>query len=153
MPLRDEAFYTDQKIDLRLKTEVVSLDPKARTVTVKGGGAVAYDILILASGGEPNRPTIPGLEGGAVHLLRSLEDARALASAAQNAKVAVVIGASFIGLEAAASLKKLGLDVHVVAPETVPFAKVLGEGPPRAEGRDLPPRPPGRTFCRRRSDP
>ncbi|WP_158918837.1 FAD-dependent oxidoreductase [Caulobacter sp. S45] len=126
MPLRDEAFYKDQKIDLRLNTEVENLDLEAKKLGIKGGEAVSYDILILATGGEPQRPPIPGLNGDNVFLLRSLRDAAALARAAETAKVAAVIGASFIGLEAAAALKKRGLEVHVVAPETVPFEKVLG---------------------------
>lgn len=127
MPLRDDAFYKDHAIDLRLNTEVLSVDPKGRTVSVKGGDTVGYDVLILATGGEPQRPAIPGFEDDAVHLLRSLKDAEALASAARKAKVVAVVGASFIGLEAAAALRKLGLEVHVVAPEPVPFGKVLGE--------------------------
>ena len=126
MPLRDEAFYKDQKIDLRLKTEVESFDPKAKTVTIKGGDALPYDALILATGGEPQRPEVPGFDDDKVFLLRTLKDAEALAAAAKKAKVAAIVGASFIGLEAAASLKKLGLEVHVAAPETVPFEKVLG---------------------------
>ncbi len=126
MPLRDEAFYRDQKIDLRLATPVVGLDPAARTVSLADGETIAYDVLILATGGEPQRPPIPGFDGAGVFLLRSLEDARALATAAQSARVAAVIGASFIGLEAAAALRKRGLEVHVLAPGTVPFEKALG---------------------------
>ncbi len=127
MPLRDEPFYRDQRIDLRLSTEVESLDPAARTVTIRGGEAIGWDVLILATGAEPQRPLIPGLDGADVFLLRSLEDAKALAAAAQGAKVAAVIGANFIGLEAAAALTKRGLQVHVVAPDRVPFEKTLGE--------------------------
>src|SRR5271168_4137803 len=120
MPLRDEAFYEDHKIDLRLHTEVDSLDLKARRLIIKGGEPLPYDVLILATGGEPQRPSSPGLDGDNVFLLRSLKDAEALAKAAETAKVAAVIGASFIGLEIAAALKKRGLEVHVVAPEIVP---------------------------------
>jgi NADPH-dependent 2,4-dienoyl-CoA reductase/sulfur reductase-like enzyme/nitrite reductase/ring-hydroxylating ferredoxin subunit len=126
MPLRDEAFYKDQKIDLRLKTEVESLDPGAKTLNIKGGETVSYDVLILATGGEPQRPSIPGLDANNTFMLRSMKDAEALSKAAETAKVVAVIGASFIGLEAAASLKKRGLGVHVVAPETIPFEKILG---------------------------
>jgi apoptosis-inducing factor 3 len=126
MPLRDAGFYKDQNIELRLNTEAERLDPKARTVTLKGGEAISYDVLILATGAEPQRPPIPGLDGDRVFLLRSLKDAEALVRAAEGAKVAAVIGASFIGLEAAAALKTRGLEVHVVAPEPVPFEQVLG---------------------------
>jgi NADPH-dependent 2,4-dienoyl-CoA reductase/sulfur reductase-like enzyme len=105
---------------------VESLDAAAKTVTLQGGETLAFDALILATGAEPRRP--PGFEtdDDNVFLLRSLADAQGLAEAAQKAKVAVVIGASFIGLEAAAALRKRGLETHVVAPEPVPFEKVLG---------------------------
>ncbi len=127
MPLRDDGFYRDQKIDLRLKTTVSAIDSTARTVTVEGGETLPYDALILSTGGEPNRPPLPGLDGPNVFVLRTLEDARALSEAADSAKYAVVIGASFIGLEVAAALKTRGLEVHVIAPETIPLAKLLGD--------------------------
>ena len=126
MPLRDDAFYTDRKIDLRLSAKVESLDPAARTVTIEGGERLSYDALILATGGEPQRPPIPGFEGETVFVMRSLKDAEAVSKAADKAKVAVVIGASFIGLETAAALRKRGLEVHVVAPESVPLEKTVG---------------------------
>ena len=126
MPLRDDAFYQDQGIDLRLNTTVSAIDPASRTVAVEGGETLPYDALILSTGGEPNRPPLPGLDGPNVFLLRTLADARALSKAAETAKRAVVIGASFIGLEAAAALKRRGIEVHVVAPEAVPFEKILG---------------------------
>ena len=126
MPLRDEAFYRNQNIDLRLDTTVLAIDPTSRTVTLAGGEMAPYDALILSTGGEPTRPPIPGLDGPNVFLLRTLADARALSQAAETAKRAVVIGASFIGLEVAAALKTRGMEVHVVAPEAVPFEKILG---------------------------
>jgi NADPH-dependent 2,4-dienoyl-CoA reductase/sulfur reductase-like enzyme/nitrite reductase/ring-hydroxylating ferredoxin subunit len=126
MPLREPGFYEDNKIDLRLNTEVESFDPKARIVALPGGKTLAYDALILATGAEPQRPPIPGLDGPNVHLVRSLKDARALIAAAKAAKTVAVIGASFIGLEVAAALKARKLAVHVIAPEDVPFEKILG---------------------------
>ena len=126
MPLRDDAFYKDNRIDLRLKTEVESFDPKARTVTIKGGETLDYDILILATGAAPTRPKIPGLDGKDVYELRTLKDADALVAAAKDAKRVAVIGASFIGLEAAGALKQHGLEVTVIAPETTPLEKILG---------------------------
>jgi NADPH-dependent 2,4-dienoyl-CoA reductase/sulfur reductase-like enzyme/nitrite reductase/ring-hydroxylating ferredoxin subunit len=126
MPLQDEAYYADHKIDLRLNTTASAIDRKARTVTVESGETLLFDALILSTGGEPNRPAVPGLDGPNVFVLRTLADARSLSKAAETAKRAVVIGASFIGLEAAAALRTRGLEVHVVAPEAVPFEKVLG---------------------------
>jgi NADPH-dependent 2,4-dienoyl-CoA reductase/sulfur reductase-like enzyme len=128
MPLRDEAFYQDQKIDLRTGVAVERLDPKAKLVHIAGGMSQPYDILILATGAEPQRPQIPGLDGPNVYLLRTLRDAEALVAAAETGKRAAVIGSSFIGLEAAAALKKRGLEVQVITPETTPFEKTLGAG-------------------------
>ena len=126
MPLRDAAYYEDQKIDLKTGAVVESFDPKARLVVLKDGQSQAYDILILATGAEPQRPPIPGLNGPNVHLLRTLKDAEALIAAAGKGGAAAVIGASFIGLEAAASLRQRGLEVHVIAPEATPLEKILG---------------------------
>jgi len=126
MPLRDDAFYSDGKIDLRLNAEVASFDPKAKTVSIKGGETLAYDTLILATGAQPQRPPIPGLDGPNAHVLRTLKDADAIIAAAEKAKRVAVIGASFIGLEVAAALKQRGLEVHVIAPETTPLDKVMG---------------------------
>jgi NADPH-dependent 2,4-dienoyl-CoA reductase/sulfur reductase-like enzyme/nitrite reductase/ring-hydroxylating ferredoxin subunit len=126
MPLRDDAFYEAHRIDLRLGTRVEALDPETKTVTLEGGETLTWDALILATGAEPRRP--PGFQPNEdnVFLLRSLADAQALADAAQKAKIAVVLGSSFIGLEVAAALRKRGLEVHVVAPEPIPFEKALG---------------------------
>ena len=126
MPLRDDAFYSDHRIDLRLGAEVTSFDPAAKTVQIKGGDALSYDVLILATGAEPQRPPIPGLDGPNVFALRSLKDADTLIAAADKAKRVVVIGASFIGLETAGALKQRKLEVHVIAPETTPLEKVMG---------------------------
>ena len=123
---RDDAFYRDNKIALRLSTKVSVIDPGARKLTLESGERLAYDALLLATGAEPIRPAAPGFDLPHVHTLRSLTDSRALIAAAQSAKTAVVIGASFIGLECAASLRKRGLEVDVVAPEAVPMLKVLG---------------------------
>ena len=126
IPLRDDAFYRDHKIALRLSTKVASLDPGARKIALESGERIAYEALLLATGAEPIRPPAPGFDQPHVHTLRSLKDSRALIAASQSAKKAVVIGASFIGLECAASLRKRGLEVDVVAPEAVPMLKVLG---------------------------
>lgn len=125
LPLRPGAFYTEANIDLRLKTDVVAIDIRARHV-VTADGPVPYDRLLLATGAEPVRLTIPGADQPHVHTLRSLADCRAIIAAAAGARRAVVIGASFIGLEAAASLRARDIEVHVVAPEARPMERVLG---------------------------
>jgi NADPH-dependent 2,4-dienoyl-CoA reductase/sulfur reductase-like enzyme/nitrite reductase/ring-hydroxylating ferredoxin subunit len=126
VPLRGDDFYADNGIELRLKKTVAGIDPKSREVALSDGGKVAYDRLLLATGAEPVRLPIPGAAADQVHTLRSLADSRAIIERAKSAKRAVVIGASFIGLEVAASLRHRGIEVHVVAPEKRPMERVLG---------------------------
>jgi NADPH-dependent 2,4-dienoyl-CoA reductase/sulfur reductase-like enzyme/nitrite reductase/ring-hydroxylating ferredoxin subunit len=126
MPLRPPDFYTDQSIELLLGAEVTELDAKARRVSLADGRSFAFDKLLLATGAEPVRLTIPGADEPHVHVLRSLSDSRAIIAQAKNARRAVVIGASFIGLEVAAALRAREIEVHVAAPERVPLARVLG---------------------------
>ena len=126
LPLRPDDFYTEAKIDLRLNTEVTSIDTNARHVVTAGGDIIPYDRLLLATGAEPVRLPIPGADQPHVHVLRSLADSRAIIALAEGARRAVVIGASFIGLEAAASLRARNVEVHVVGLEQRPMERVLG---------------------------
>jgi NADPH-dependent 2,4-dienoyl-CoA reductase/sulfur reductase-like enzyme/nitrite reductase/ring-hydroxylating ferredoxin subunit len=126
VPLRPDAYYAEAGIELRLSTPVASIDPKERKVALANGGSVPFDRLLLATGAEPVRLQIPGAEQPHVHTLRTLADSRAIISAAAGAKRVLVIGASFIGLEVAASLRARNLEVHVVAPEQRPMERILG---------------------------
>ncbi|THD51168.1 MAG: pyridine nucleotide-disulfide oxidoreductase [Bradyrhizobium sp.] len=126
LPLRPEGFYADAGIDLRLGTEVASIDARARDVVLAGGETVPYDRLLLATGAEPVRLPISGVDQPHVHVLRSLADCRAIIASANGARRAIVIGASFIGLEAAASLRARDIEVHVVGLEQRPLERVLG---------------------------
>jgi NADPH-dependent 2,4-dienoyl-CoA reductase/sulfur reductase-like enzyme/nitrite reductase/ring-hydroxylating ferredoxin subunit len=126
VPLRGDDWYADNKIDLRLKTEVSAIDPKTKELTLGDGGKMKFDKLLLATGAEPVRLDIPGARQNHVHTLRSLADSRAIIAAAKSAKRVVVIGASFIGLEAAAALRARDIEVHVVAPEQRPLERVFG---------------------------
>jgi NADPH-dependent 2,4-dienoyl-CoA reductase/sulfur reductase-like enzyme/nitrite reductase/ring-hydroxylating ferredoxin subunit len=126
LPLRPDDFYAGANIDLRLNTEVTSIDTKTRRVVLAGGEAVAYDRLLLATGAEPVRLPIPGADQPHVHVLRSLADSRAIIGLAGGARRAIVIGASFIGLEAAAALRARDVEVHVVGLEQRPMERVLG---------------------------
>lgn len=103
-----------------------AIDVAGRTMALDDGTTLPWDALVLATGAEPIRPDLPGFDRPDVHLLRTLKDADALLAAAQPGKRAVIVGASFIGLEAAASLTQRDVSIDVVGPEAVPLAKVLG---------------------------
>ncbi|MFK4508950.1 FAD-dependent oxidoreductase [Bradyrhizobium daqingense] len=126
LPLRGEDYYQDADIDLRLNVAVSAIDPKGRSVTLGNGDRLPFDRLLLATGAEPVKLQIPDADQPHVHTLRSVADSRAIIKAASSAKRTLVIGASFIGLEVAASLRARKLEVHVVAPEERPMQKVLG---------------------------
>lgn len=126
LPLRKEGFYAKNGIDLRLGTKVVSLDIESNEAVLADGTRLAFGKLLLATGAEPVRLTIPGANQPHVHTLRSLADSRNIIAQAETARRAVVIGASFIGLEVAAALRTRGVEVHVVAPDKRPMERVLG---------------------------
>ena len=126
MPLRPDSFYAENGIDLRLNTDVAAIDRQARQVMLAGGASIAYDRLLLATGAEPVRLPVPGADQPHVKTLRSLGDCRSIIEQAKAARRVAVIGASFIGLEVAASLRARGIETHVVAPEKIPMEKVLG---------------------------
>jgi apoptosis-inducing factor 3 len=126
IPLKPPEFYREHAIDIVLGTDVTGIDVKAHQVAIAGGRNVAFDKLVLATGAEPIRLDIPGAREPHVHTLRSLGDARAIIAHAKQAQRVVVVGASFIGLEVAASLRARELEVHVVAPERRPMERVLG---------------------------
>jgi NADPH-dependent 2,4-dienoyl-CoA reductase/sulfur reductase-like enzyme/nitrite reductase/ring-hydroxylating ferredoxin subunit len=126
LPLRDQSFYSDNAIALRLNTTVAAIDVRAREVKLASGDAVPFDRLLLATGAEPITPSLPGAKPFDVLTLRSLKDSRAIIERAKTARRVVVLGGSFIGLEVAASLRARDIEVHVVAPEQRPMEKVLG---------------------------
>ncbi|MCG2625509.1 FAD-dependent oxidoreductase [Bradyrhizobium sp. WYCCWR 13023] len=126
LPLRGEDYYRDAGIHIRLNTDVSGIDPKTRSVTLGNGDKLPFDRVLLATGAEPVKLQIAGADQPRVHTLRSVADSRAIIKASGSAKRALVIGASFIGLEVAASLRARKIEVHVVAPEERPMQKVLG---------------------------
>jgi len=126
MPLRPPEFYQEQSIELKLRSNVTGIDTKGRQVTLASGRSIPFDKLLLATGAEPVRLDIPGADQPHVHVLRSLADSRAIIARAKTAQRAVVLGASFIGLEVAAALRAREIEVHVVAPERRPLERVLG---------------------------
>jgi NAD(P)H-nitrite reductase large subunit len=127
LPLRSPKFYADQRIEVLTNTEVTSLDPRARTVTFRGGETLSFDKALIATGGTPRISDVPGADGEGCFTLRSFSDARSIVEAAAGAKRAVLVGSGFIGLELASSLCTRGLEVEVVSREELPLAHILGE--------------------------
>ena len=126
MPLRSADDYAERKIELLLNSRVHALDLKQRSVQLEGGRKVDFDALLLATGADPVRLDIPAAGGARLLYLRSFADSQAIVAAAAAAKRVVVLGASFIGLEVAASLRHRGIEVHVVGLERALFERVLG---------------------------
>ena len=127
--LRSPDFFRDNEIDLVRDHRVMELDVAGRRARLDDGRDVAYGALLLATGASPILLPLPGATSLPLFTLRTLADSRAIIRAADEAgrgAPVVVIGASFIGLEVAASLRARGLEVHVVAPETRPLERVLG---------------------------
>ena len=126
IPLRPADYYRDRKIDLLLHTRVSSLDTKNRRIVLENGKAIEFGALLLATGADPVRLPIAGTTESQLHYLRTLADSNAIIAKAAAAKRAVVVGASFIGLEVAASLRAREVVVDVVAPESQPLERVMG---------------------------
>jgi NADPH-dependent 2,4-dienoyl-CoA reductase/sulfur reductase-like enzyme/nitrite reductase/ring-hydroxylating ferredoxin subunit len=127
IPLHPPDFYRERGIDVVHDRRVVAIEPKARRVRLDDGGTVGFGALLLATGATPIRLS-PEMERGTptVRYLRTLADSKAIVAAAENARRVVVLGASFIGLEVAASLRARQLEVHVVAPAARPLERVMG---------------------------
>ncbi len=124
IPLQPHEWFDERKIELRLGANVDAIDTKAKSLALSGGEKIAYDNLVLATGATPRRLDIPG--ANSAHYLRTFDDSRNLIKLTKSAKRVVVIGASFIGLEVAASMRARNLDVTVVGPEQRPLEIVLG---------------------------
>ena len=126
IPLHPPTYYEQLRVGLLLGRTVTGLDAASRRLTLDDGTTRQFGALVLATGAEPVRLALAGDGGPRVHYLRSLQDSRAIIAAAEGAGRAVVLGASFIGLEVAAALRARNVGVHVVAPDRRPLERVLG---------------------------
>ncbi len=127
LPLREREFYAQQKIELLTATRATGVDTTKQEIQLEGQSPLHYDQLLLAPGGTPNLlPKLPGHDLPGVLPLRTQADADGLLAATKDAREVIVIGSSFIGMEAASSLAAEGRQVTVIAQEEVPFARVLG---------------------------
>jgi 3-phenylpropionate/trans-cinnamate dioxygenase ferredoxin reductase component len=124
--VHEEGFYAEHEIELRLGVTVTHLDPSSRLLALDDGDPLRYDRLLLTTGSEPRRLSIPGAELDGVHYLRSVGDSDALRARLDRGGSVVVVGAGWIGAEVAASARQRGLDVTIVEPQSVPLERALG---------------------------
>jgi apoptosis-inducing factor 3 len=127
IPLWPSELYAERRIDLVLGTRAELIEPATRTVLLENGSRRQFGALLIATGAEPIRLQIPGADTTDVLYLRTFEDSRAIIARARSAKQVVVIGASFIGLEVGAALRTRGVGVTVVATDSRPLSRVMGE--------------------------
>lgn len=126
LPLRSEEFFAEHDIEIIQGREIKEIDAGEKTVTFTDGEPIRCDALLIATGGEPRKLPFQLESQSNVFLLRSYDDSDAIIAAAEKGKRAIVIGASFIGMEVASSLIARGCEVTVVAPDQLPFEKILG---------------------------
>lgn len=126
LPLRDPSFYERLQIEVRTNRPVTELEPESRRVTFQDDSVLHGDAVLLATGGRPRRLDLPGMDTPGCFVLRSIADARAITEGVRAANQVVLLGASFIAMECAASLTERGIQVHIVAPEDVPLERVFG---------------------------
>lgn len=119
-----QEFYVERGVELLLGTEVTAVDPRERTVATADGRSYGYRKLLLAPGAQPRTLDVPGADLPGVFNLRSLDDSTAIREAAEQARDAVVVGSGFVGMEVAASLTELGLDVSLISRDVDLFASL-----------------------------
>ena len=127
MDLKPEEFYEDSGIEIRTGSRLIYIKPEEKSLHFAGGEYMEYDRLLLATGGIPRTPDIPGVWLENFFLLRSMADVDGIIASLEGAGRVLVIGASFIGLETASALRKRGIEVHVAAPEKIPMTRIFGE--------------------------
>jgi len=126
VPLRSPDYYRERKIDLLLNSRVSSLDTKRKQILVENGKAIEFGALLLATGADPVHLPIAGATESQVHYLRTFRDSKRIIAKTASARRVLVVGASFIGLEVAASLSTRGISVDVVAPGGQPLERIMG---------------------------
>jgi apoptosis-inducing factor 3 len=126
IPLWPADLYRDKRVDLVLNARAASIDTSAKRVLMEDGASREFGSLLIATGADPIRLPIPGVDTARIFYLRSFADSRAIVERASASQRAVVVGASFIGLEVAASLRTRGIAVDVVATERRPLERVMG---------------------------
>ena len=119
-------FYEQRNIELLTGTAVTGINPGDSTIALNHGGELAYDRLLLSTGAEPRRLTVPGSELDGVHYLRTLADCDALRERLDAGGHVAVVGAGWIGSELAASARQRGLEVTLIDPLALPNERIFG---------------------------
>ena len=122
---KPESFYAHPDIEVRLETRIDSLDRGGKTLHTAGGGQIAYDKLVLATGARPRLLHLPGVDLDGVHYLRTIADVTCIRSQLGEGSRLVIVGAGYIGLEVAAVASKLGADVTVIEMEDRVMSRVV----------------------------
>ena len=130
--VKPASYYTEQRIQLKLGRRATAIDPKQKLVELYGGERVAYDRLLVTTGGRNRTLTVPGADLSGVFQLRTVQDCDRIRAAVAPGRRAVVIGFSFVGSEVSASLRQLGVEVVAIEGARVPLARVLGDEAGRA---------------------
>jgi 3-phenylpropionate/trans-cinnamate dioxygenase ferredoxin reductase subunit len=125
--IQPPGFYDENGIETRFGVRATRVDAAERTVELEGSERVAYDKLLVATGGRNRRLSIPGVDLEGIYDLRTVADADRIRAEIASGRKAVVVGMGFIGSEVAASLRRSGVDVVVVDRNEVPLRRVLGE--------------------------
>jgi 3-phenylpropionate/trans-cinnamate dioxygenase ferredoxin reductase component len=125
--VKSAGYYAEQRIELTLGTRVTALDAKQKFVTLEGRERVAYDWLLVTTGGRNRTVSVPGAHLGGIFQLRTVEDCDRIRAVVQRGRRAVVMGFGFIGSEVSASLRQLGVEVTAIEGARVPLARVVGE--------------------------
>ena len=125
--LHDQAWYDENSIELRLGVEATAIDTKAKTVSLDDGSQVEYDKLLIATGSRVRKLDVPGADLPGIHYLRTAAESQALTDAYTAKPRVVVVGAGWIGLEAASAARERGSEVTVVEPQSTALASVMGE--------------------------
>jgi 3-phenylpropionate/trans-cinnamate dioxygenase ferredoxin reductase subunit len=121
-----QAWYADNKVELRLGSPVTGIDRAAHEVTLADGSRAGYAKLLLTTGSSPRRLTVPGADADGVHYLRRVGDSDQIRTVFQTASRVAVIGAGWIGLEATAAARAAGAEVTVMEAAELPLLRVLG---------------------------
>jgi 3-phenylpropionate/trans-cinnamate dioxygenase ferredoxin reductase subunit len=124
--VHEEGFYAEHEIELVVGTTVTAIAARASHVTLAGGSELAYDRLLLTTGAEPRRSSVPGCELEGIHYLRTLADCDALRERIAGGGRVAVVGAGWIGSEFAASARQRGLEVTIIDNQALPNERIFG---------------------------